>query len=350
MSQGIQRTVCPQCHAVLELQRPADTGTFLCGACDCEQSIASDESARFDSSLNIAAPHLTAMSKINVSASLDTVFLQSIALFREHFALLLATSLAVNVIWFALIGFPADALARLWQEVLGSSAGDARLLAMTFGGTGLVGVLIAPVSAYGMIVIIRLSLQIARYGSTGPGLGFLRRVLASLSIPVRPVMRLSGLLLLLGMMLACLLGVCLVAIVVLSFLLDPNTATWVGTLAVGAIVIVTVFLLQWLLWPAVFLIADGRTDLLAGVSWSVRLAWRNRKLTLSLVTVYFILATVGSMFFYVGQVVTTPLAMLPLAIGYLRVTGGQMKLARLEHRDELLIDCEGNYLSESVNE
>ncbi len=337
MSQGIQRTVCPQCHAVLELQRPADTGTFLCGACDCEQSIASHESARFDSSLNIAAPHLTAMSKINVSASLDTVFLQSITLFREHIAMLLAASLAVNVIWFVIIGFPADALVRLWQEVLGGSTGDARLLAMTFGGTGLVGVLIAPVSAYGMIVIVRLALQIARYGSAGHGRGIMRRVLAALSIPVRPVLRMSGLFLLLGMMFACLLGVCLVAVVILSFLLDPNTATWVGTLAVGAIVIATVFLLQWLLWPAAFLIADGRTDITAGVSWSVRLAWRNRKLTLSLVTVYFILATVGSMFFYVGQIVTTPLAILPLAIGYLRMTGGQMMLPKEKQHADLSV-------------
>ena len=349
MRHRILRTNCPHCHAVLELQPPSDPGMILCGACDHEQHITNDELARFDSTLNTAAPHHTAMSGISVSASLDTVFLQSITMFREHVAVMLATSLAVNLIWFAIIGFPADALVSLWKEVLGSSAGDARLLAMTLGGTGLVSVLLAPVSAYGMIVMIRLSLQIARYGSPGNDVGILRRVLAALSIPIRPVLRLSGLFLLLGLLFTCLLGVCLVAVVVLSFLLDPKTATWVGTLAVGAIVIATVFLLQWLLWPAVFLIADCRADLASGVSWSVRLAWCNRKLTLSLVTVYFILATVGSMLFYVGQIVTTPLALLPMAMGYLRVTGGQMTLPKQGHRAGLPLACDSDEASENVD-
>ncbi|MCM2370903.1 hypothetical protein [Aporhodopirellula aestuarii] len=318
------RTACPQCLAVLDIDTTTSCSQATCGACEAIFDF-NGGSKHKDNTLNQAAPHLTAMRSVEVDSSLDSIFLTAIVRLRDHWPVLLLTSLTANLLWIALIGLPADALAGLWKQLTsGATNGDATTLAITVGGTGLVGLLLAPVSAYCMIVLVRLTLTLTRYHSSAQSVGLIKGVLNALAVAPWPVLRLGGLFLIAGSLIAVMFGVGVIAIVVLSFLMDPKSAVWVGTLSIGTMAIGVVFLLQWLLWPAVFLIADGRADLMTSLSWGARLALRHRKLTLSLVTVYFILATAGSMLFYVGQIITTPLAMLPMAIGYLRITGGEV--------------------------
>jgi len=317
------RIVCPHCRAVLEGDASTESMSMRCAACEEVFDARAENGTTKNGSLNQSAPHETVMSEVLVGASLDQVFLPAVTHLREHVWVLLLTSLIVNLIWFAVIGFPLDALADSWSQLLrGDAAGDGRLLAVTLGGTVLLGLLIATVSAYTISVMIRLSLRIVRYDALERDTALLRRVGAALNVPFMRVLRLALLLIAVGMVGVFFWGIGLVAIVVLSLYVAPQTATLVGVVGVGIVSVGVFFLLQWLLWPVVFFIADGRTDLITGLSWGVRLAWRHRKLTLSLVTVYFVLATVGSMLFYVGQMVTTPLAMVPMAIGYRKMTGG----------------------------
>lgn len=317
------RTVCPHCLAVLETRVQPEPFSIRCGACGETNPWPLENGSAVDRSLNQAAPHENAMVGVKIPAALDSVFLPAIDGLSKHGVVLILTSLTVNLIWFALIGLPADALGGLWRELPDDVVGDAGLLAMALGGTALVGLLIAPVSAYSMIVLIRLALRIAREGDSDLASGTLKRIAAALRVPAMTVARLAVLFIAIGMLAMGTLLVGLIAIIILSLVLAPATATNVGVLGVGAILISILFILQWLLWPVIFFIADERTDLVSGISWGVRLAWHNRKLTVSLVTVYFVLATVGSMLFYIGQIVTTPLAVLPMAVGYLYMTGGQ---------------------------
>ncbi|WP_044252661.1 hypothetical protein [Rhodopirellula sp. SWK7] len=315
------RTVCPQCYAVLEIGRPADSVAITCGACDAAfESTAADRTSQ--RLLNQAAPHLSVMRSLDVDTSLDSLFVSAIVCLRKHWLLLLMTSIVVNLVWFATIGFPIDALVGGWRQLTSGTA-DSGAITATLGGTVLISILATPVSAYCMIVLVRLMLAITRHGESPQVRGVLANVMASLRVPFWSVLRLSALFLIVGISMGTLFGIGIIAIVGLSFTMDPQTAIWVGTLSVGAVLIAAVFVLQWLLWPAVFFISDGRADLMTSLSWGARLAMRHRKLTLSLVTVYFVLATAGSLLFYVGQIITTPLAMLPLAIGYLRMTGGE---------------------------
>lgn len=325
MSLTSLRAVCPHCQAVLECESPVEGMSLPCGACEETFDWPFRDGLPNDESFNTAAPHRSVMREVPAGTSLDSVFLSAIIRLQRHWGVLLAVSLAVNVMWFAAISFPANALAELWGQMTGGDGGDGRLLVMMLGGTLLVGALIAPMSAYAVVALIRIALRIARFDLQERSASTLARLGTALKMPVMPVIRVTVLFIAIGMTGLFFLGIGLIAIVILSLFLEPRTATLAGVFGVGAALISFVFLLQWLLWPAIFLIADERTDLSSGLTWGVRLAWKHRKLALSLVTVYFVLATVGSLLFYVGQVVTTPLALQPMATGYLKMTGGQTR-------------------------
>ncbi|SMP37865.1 hypothetical protein SAMN06265222_10135 [Neorhodopirellula lusitana] len=240
---------------------------------------------------------------------------------KSHLFSLLGVSLIVNLIWFAVIGWPARILYQQWQTLGDIGKGDELVAVGVLGATLAVGILSAPLSAYAMAVMIRLALRISRYGQRSP-LG-LRSAMGELWVPLAVTMRLTVLFILMGFTLFAVLMVGLFVVIALSLAMDPKQAVLLGTFGLGSILIAIVFLFQWLMWPVTFLIADERGNFAAAFSGGISLARQHRRLSLSLVTVYFVLATVGSLLLYVGQIVTTPVAMMALAIGYLQMTGGQ---------------------------
>ncbi|EMI55371.1 hypothetical protein [Rhodopirellula sallentina] len=315
------RTICPHCKAVLEIDRRSSSSVAICGACDADVEF--DRSSRnTPATINHSSPGDSALRSFPIVPALDGILVKAIVFLREHWLVLLLTSVAANLIWFVLIGWPINMLREGWSQ-LGREDGGSLSLGTLLSGSAITGFLLVPVSAYTLVVLVRLSLEITRYGATLQTENKLSQIVNALRVPFSIIMRMTGLLLMVATLFAFTSFIGLIATVCLSFAMDQQTAVWVGTLFVGALLVGIIFLLQWLLWPTVFFISDGRADLITATQWGAGLSMRHRKLTVSLVTIYFVLATAGSMLFYVGQILTTPIATLPLAIGYLRMTGGE---------------------------
>ncbi|WP_146582994.1 hypothetical protein [Neorhodopirellula pilleata] len=312
------RLGCPHCDALLETLAPLTSNAQVeCGACD--RSFLSNEAIIPAFSPAPFSRDLPA--GFGRGGKLDQVLLSAIEMLRSHVWALLVTSLFVNAVWFAVVGWPSNFLIGQWRFMLAGESTDLGSFAALMTATFAVGMMIAPMSAYAWIVMARLSLHICRYGTPRPV-----SVAAAVShwkVPFRSVWQISVLFVALGVMFATIVVGGLVVTIALSLWTDPQSATLIGTLGMGTILIGGLFSMQWLLWPSLFLIADDRANLTTAVRWSVRLAREHRKLSLSLVTVYFLLATLGKLFFYVGEVVTIPIAIIPMAIGYLKMTGGE---------------------------
>lgn len=313
------RVVCRECGALLEAlaTERSSNERFKCGACECEFAAESSSSLVEPTLLPGFAPP----SGIAKGVTLDQVLLPAISLLKSHWLPLLCMSFIVNAFWVAVIGWPAKFLWSQWSTLLGDESADLVSLGSVFAATCAVGILAAPVSSYTMMAMARLSLRIARYGNHDRVT--VRSSIADLRVPFMAVMRVSVILVGLGVILGSVLVGGLLMTIALSLALDPQSATLIGTLGMGTALIGFVFLMQWLIWPSIFLISDERATLMTALTWGTRLAREYRSLSLSLVTVYFLMATLGSLLFYVGQIATTPVAMLPMAIGYLRMTGGQ---------------------------
>lgn len=311
----VSRFGCPYCDALLETHASLTPETRLnCGACD----------RTFSSTDKTTSPFQPEpLPGFGRGVTLDRVLLPAIGLLKSHALALLIVSLWVNVVWFVVVGVPADLLIDQWRSMFANESNELVSFVGVVTGTFAVGLLIASMSAYAMIVMVRLSLRISRYGAR-------RRItlgeaLSHWKVPLRAVWDVGVLFITMGVMLAATVVIGLVGTLSLSLMTDPRSATLIGTFGMGTMLIGFVFAMQWLLWPVLFLIADERANLTTAVRWGVRLARNHRKLSISLVTVYFLLTTLGSLLFYVGQVVTTPIAIVPLAIGYLKMTGSESR-------------------------
>lgn len=316
----VPRLGCPHCGALLETLTPLTPNSQCnCGACtrlflSTEADVPPLQPAPFSPDVSQG---------FGRGVTVDRVLMPAIGLLKSHVSALLITSLFVNSLWFAVVGLPADLLIGQWRSALaGQSTELGSFVVIILATFGLV-LLMVPMSAYAMVVMVRLSLQICRYGMSRPLT--IGAALSHWHVPFRVLGQVSALFIAVGGMLAAIVLSGIVVIVGLSLIVDPQSATLIGTLGMGTILIGGVFAMQWLLWPGLFLIADERANLLTAVCWGVRVAREHRKLTLSLVTVYFLLATLGKLIFYVGEVVTAPMAIVPMALGYLRMTGGESR-------------------------
>ncbi|MEM9365618.1 MAG: hypothetical protein AAGD07_06440 [Planctomycetota bacterium] len=230
---------------------------------------------------------------------------------------MLTTSLVTWLIWVVVMGVCSWAVrAQLQRPSI--SLGQAIL-----GGLfAFAAVLIAiTVTALTQAMMIRAALLVARHSSR---ISFRHVLHACCQVRFQEVLRLS---LLYGIALSflsvALVGV-LVFMVMASLMLPSETATYAGVFLGGMVMLVVAVVLQWWLWVPAFLIADSRTDLPRGIAAGLRITRTHRRLTLMLMIVYFAIATVGSLAAYVGQVFAIPLAIMPLAVGYLRLTGGEI--------------------------
>ena len=230
---------------------------------------------------------------------------------------MLTVSLVTWSIWVAVIGGCSWVVRAQFQRP-SISLGQAVLGGLIAFGAVLAGI---AVTALTQAMMIRSSLLVSRHSDR---VSF-RHVLRSCGqVRFQEVLRLS---LLYGIALSflsvALVGV-LVFMVVAGLLLPTETATYAGVLVGGMVMLIVAMLLQWWLWVPAFLIADSRTDLPRSIAAGLRITRTHRRLTLMLIIVYFAIATVGSLAAYVGQVIAIPLAIMPLAVGYIRLTGGEI--------------------------
>jgi hypothetical protein len=93
------------------------------------------------------------------------------------------------------------------------------------------------------------------------------------------------------------------------------------TMILGVIAIfMGVILLQFLIWPIPYVLADSKISVMSAFSTSAKIALHNKATSILLIILSFVLSTVGSSLCYVGQIVTFPLTLLMFAVAYLMLT------------------------------
>lgn len=339
MSDQALRVTCPNCVALIEFpvvsrnnepnNQTLHSGS--CGACShlIDLQVAGNQVP--------ADPHSFANRQRAVSllqpneSSVESVLFDALQLFRCNWKVLLGVSCLTTLIWFVLVAWPCSKLSDLWT-VAQQDATQIPTFVLATLMVVCVGIL---TTAYTTSVMARMTLAVARYGRGrnqapvrfAPGSDAMPSR-GSLSVPPRVLFHMTLFMLfvavMMGMLLVVGVGVMIAFMLVLPF--PRETATLVGTFSVGCVYFVLIFALQWLLWPSVCLIADGRSSFGQSLQQSFALSWVHRRVSLKVVTFYFLLSTVGALLLYIGQAITTPIASLPLAVAYLRMTGGQTAL------------------------
>lgn len=328
-----QRTIrrdCPTCRAVIEFVVPQSVvpqsvlseegvsgagvsgagdapATGLCGACGREVSI---------------CPVPTVALPISPSAEIyrppavrvDEAVLRTPRLFRTQWVPLLVLSTLLHLLWYLSAGLPSllmtwfDWPATAVQIVLFASAG-AMGVAMTIVVTSVV-----------VLGLLQGVLRVARYGEA-------QRFAATDLLPSRfdgrTVAGMSGLVVLFLAGLAVSMGLALVAMVIAMLAFPPEQASAWAVVVASAMVLLVALSLELILWPAAFLIADGRAGLLGSVHRSVELSWRHLRSSFQLIVICTIISTIGSLLFPVLPIIAAPLALLPLADGYIQMTGSR---------------------------
>lgn len=337
MSEPALRITCPKCVALIEfpvVSRGADKSENVpnrgvCAACSHLIDIPTVGNAI------PADPHSFANRQRAVSLlrpaepSIESVLFDAFELFRGNWKVLLGVSCLTTLVWFVLVAWPCRKLSDLWTLAQQDTTQILTFLLATVMVVGS-GVL---TTAYTTSVMARMTLAVARYGRCRrqASVGFDPQSDAtpsrgSLFVPASVLFHMSLFMLLVALAMGMLLVVGVGVMIAFMLVLPRETATLVGTFSVGCVYFVLIFALQWLLWPSVFLIADRRTSFGESLRQSFALSWVHRRVSLKVVTFYFLLSTIGALLFYVGQAFTAPIASLPLAVAYLRMTGGQTAL------------------------
>tara|TARA_R110002073_G_scaffold6599_1_gene38782 strand:+ start:2812 stop:3645 length:834 start_codon:yes stop_codon:yes gene_type:complete len=170
---------------------------------------------------------------------------------------------------------------------------------------------IAFLSCYTTVGFARVSLAVAR-NQPSP----LSQLLPPLVIVFRFAVGLVALLFALAL-------VSLVVLVVIGLVgsIEGGEVIAAG-LAILAMIVATVFVFaaQWLLWPWIFVVSDGKTSALGSLRVGYHITMSNKVTSLLAVIIATVLSMAGSAACYVGQFVTTPLTMLMFAVGYLLLT------------------------------
>ncbi len=89
----------------------------------------------------------------------------------------------------------------------------------------------------------------------------------------------------------------------------------------------------WLLWSWWFIVSDGRGTALGSMQAAVTLTMHNKATSILLLVVTIVLSIVGTMFCYVGHLITAPLTILLLAVAYLLMTNQQVSDPRIARQN-----------------
>lgn len=307
------RQLCPECDAIVEFVDVEGPLVGVCGACRRSIDVEWTSDVAGVATLNQTPPHRR-VSDAARRPTVDEVFPPAMVLFRRWLGSLLGLSLCTSLVWFSLVAVPGAWLSSLWRRWNGDATG---LMAVLLATVLFIGISII-VTAYSVTVMARATLEVAR-GTAGAASSRAWR----LSVSPGALMRLTLLFGIVASVLGAVLLLSVATMVIAAMIWQAERAVLIGTMISGGVLMVVAGILQWWLWPAVWFIVDGRADLWHAVRWSTSLTWRFRRLSAALVVAYVVITTIGSLGFYVGQILTTPLAMMPLSVAYLRMTGGQ---------------------------
>ncbi|MEM6362988.1 MAG: hypothetical protein AAF539_02135 [Planctomycetota bacterium] len=326
------RRNCPVCNAIIEFETlgsatsNSDESTVAdplpasdsvpklgrCGACAAEVAIKATDT------LNRNPP--TPVGDKTSPLTTDLIVADAYAAIRRQSTLLISASALTWLMWLALVAIPGKWLWDLWQR-MDSGGADQLIVGMgpLLAATAMYSFVALATTAYTHLIMGRVALCIARH-HVPPN----RFDALDLSCSLRVWWRLVCVWMMIKFVLTVTL-LCGVALLVLtSLFIDSQRAIIVGTFASGVLFLLVAGMLQWWLWPAMLLIVDQRADLVHSLSWARVMSMRHARLSLSMVVAYTVITTIGSLLLVIGQILATPLAVMPLACAYIRLTGGQI--------------------------
>ncbi|MGB7323661.1 MAG: hypothetical protein WBD31_02230 [Rubripirellula sp.] len=111
-------------------------------------------------------------------------------------------------------------------------------------------------------------------------------------------------------------------IAALAFAAGIGEGAAVGLVVLAVVVLLPLMLVMyWLLWSWAYIVVDERADWLGSLKASFAITMQNKLTSVLLMVITTMLSFAGLLACYFGLLVTTPLWMLMLGVGYLMITG-----------------------------
>ncbi|TWU31711.1 hypothetical protein [Novipirellula artificiosorum] len=237
-----------------------------------------------------------------VQRPIEDIFSPTMSIFGARWAPLILSSLIVFLAMGLLTGIPFIVLMVIAD---GGNDFTAAILMLFFMPIAIF------LGAYVTVGLARVALAVARNES---------EPLSQLIPPLNLVFRFLG---------GGLLMVLAVAVVVAAFAaiaallaaITQNETVAVGVVGIGMLILFLVSMAaQWLLWPWVFVVSDGKASAIGSIRAAFQIVMNNKVTSLLIVVISVGLSMLGNLLCYVGLIVTQPLTLLMFAVGYLVLT------------------------------
>ncbi len=245
--------------------------------------------------------------------SIEEIFGVTMAIFKERWGSLVGAFLVV---------FCTSVAMFIASSVIGT-------VAQANGGQGvgamvqmLTSLVTYPISAYLYLGLVRNALAVAR-NEPSP--------LNQLISPTQYFLRFLGG----GVLLTFVFGAVIALIAGVMAAIAAVGGGGGEALAVGAIFLVAIVLIPlgmaawWALWSWPLVIADGKGSVTTSFRAAYAITMGNKMTSLLMLVIAMVLSIAGLLACYVGQIVTTPITTLMMAIGYLMITNQPIQDPRM---------------------
>lgn len=242
-----------------------------------------------------------------VSRSIENIFSPTFPIFSQRWGSMVPAVILVLFVSFAILIVTTIVDVAIRDAADGIVAAGISLI-MNIGGY--------LVSSYLYLGLTRNAIAVARnepapFSFVFPPLGIYLRFLA------------GGLLLMLAfVVVATVIGG---AIAVIATLGAGQELIAVALIAAAVLLLPAMFVAWWLLWSWPFIVSDDKGTAIGSMRAAYAITMNNKATSLLLLLVTGALSTAGMLACYIGTIITTPLTLLMMAIGYLLITNQEIE-------------------------
>ncbi|TWU48415.1 zinc ribbon domain-containing protein [Rubripirellula reticaptiva] len=347
------RQTCPSCNRLLELPETAAGKMAKCPACQTQFTVPASPSADLGSgSLSPAAatsaPLATGESPFSrpIGGSIDSESHRPAA--TNPYQPSAATPMNVSVGELAIgqrsveeiFGVTWAIFKERWGILVGGYVLVFAISVVAAFGPNLVTLVVGPAAGQDVAAVLSGVLSLfCNLLSTYFTLGFCGVALAVARDESSPLSKLTPSLLVFGRFLLGVIVIMLGAgvlfgifgvIAALAFAAGVGEGAAIGLILLAVLVALPLMLVMyWLLWSWAYIVIDERADWLGSLKASFAITMQNKLTSVLLIVITTMLSFAGVLACYFGLLVTTPLWMLMLGVGYLMITGQPLSDPRL---------------------
>ncbi len=291
------RQTCPECSSSLELPAEAWGRLAKCPACDATFRIGASEDVEAKNSETCNSAHSLQLNEI----AIEDVLAATWGIFRARWKQSVLPCLIAFFAAVLLVGIP------IW--VISSIATSGQTLLAAIGAIFLFPYA-ALLGAFGLLGLCRVHLAIVQ-GEGDP--------LKNWKPPNDLMVRFLPGYFLVVLIVIILLGIGVGVVIVSASAAQPQLTKLVGVVTSFAFLVITTTI-QWYFWAWMMVASDGKCTALGSLKIASSISQRNKLTSFFVVLIAVVLFLVGSLACYVGHLVTLPLTLILLAVGYLMAT------------------------------